>query len=144
MSGFESESKLEERMIEQLKKQGYEQVIINNETDLINNFRTQLNKHNEEVLAGNPLSDKEFERLLTKIMNKSVFQSATDLRQKQDIERDNGKRIYLELFNTKDWCKNLYQVSHQITVNGTYTNRYDVTLLINGLPLVQIELKEEE
>ena len=141
MSGFESESKLEERMIEQLKKQGYEQVIINNETDLINNFRTQLNKHNEEVLAGNPLSDKEFERLLTKIMNKSVFQSATDLRQKQDIERDNGKRIYLELFNTKDWCKNLYQVSHQITVNGTYTNRYDVTLLINGLPLVQIELK---
>lgn len=141
MSGFESESKLEERMIEQLKKQGYEQVIINNETDLINNFRTQLNKHNEEVLDGNPLSDKEFERLLTKIMNKSVFQSATDLRQKQDIERDNGKRIYLELFNTKDWCKNLYQVSHQITVNGTYTNRYDVTLLINGLPLVQIELK---
>lgn len=141
MSSFESESKLEERMIEQLKKQGYEYIAINNENDLINNFRNQLNKHNEEVLAGNPLSDKEFERLLTKIMNKSVFQSATDLRQKQDIERDNGKRIYLELFNTKDWCKNLYQVSHQITVNGTYTNRYDVTLLINGLPLVQIELK---
>lgn len=141
MSNYESEYVLEEKMICQLIKQGYEKVEINDEKDLLNNFRNQIYRHNEEILEHKPLSDKEFEKLLVKISNKSVFQSAKELRQKQDIERDDGKKVYIELFNSKDWCKNLYQVTHQITVNGVYTNRYDVTLLVNGLPLVQIELK---
>ncbi len=78
---------------------------------------------------------------MVKISGKGIFQSAKELRQKQDIQRDDESIIYLELFNTKDWGRNNFQVTHQTTVEGKYTNRYDVTILINGLPLVQIELK---
>ena len=109
--------------------------------DLERNFREQINEHNKFRLEEKPLSDKEFERLMIKISGKGVFQSAKELRQLQDIQRDDGTIAYIELFNTREWCQNNFQVTHQTTVEGKYTNRYDVTLLINGLPLVQIELK---
>ena len=141
MGVYESEARLENRMIDQLVKQGYEQVQIDDVNSLEKNFREQVNKHNKIELKGKNLSDKEFERLMVKISGKGVFQSAKELRQKQDIQRDDGTIIYIELFNTKDWCKNTFQVTHQTTVEGRYTNRYDVTILINGLPLVQVELK---
>lgn len=141
MSGYESEARLENRMIDQLVKQGYSKVVIDDVESLERNFREQVNEHNKKELNGKQLSDKEFERLMVKISGKGVFQSAKELRQKQDIQRDDGTVIYIELFNTKDWCKNIFQVTHQTTVEGKYTNRYDVTILINGLPLVQIELK---
>ena len=141
MGSFESESRLEERMIDQLRKQGYQYVEINDVTELERNFREQVNLHNRGELKFKDLSDKEFERLMVKISGKGVFQSSKELRQKQDIQRDDGTIIYIELFNTKDWCKNTFQVTHQTTVEGKYTNRYDVTILINGLPLVQVELK---
>lgn len=141
MGVYESEARLENRMIDQLVKQGYEQVQIDDVNSLEKNFREQVNKHNKIELKGKDLSDKEFERLMVKISGKGVFQSAKELRQKQDIQRDDGTIIYIELFNTKDWCKNTFQVTRQTTVEGKYTNRYDVTILINGLPLVQVELK---
>lgn len=141
MGVYESEARLENRMIDQLVKQGYEQVQIDDVNSLEKNFREQVNKHNKIELKGKNLSDKEFERLMVKISGKGIFQSAKELRQKQDIQRDDGTIIYIELFNTKDWCKNTFQVTHQTTVEGKYTNRYDVTVLINGLPLVQVELK---
>ena len=141
MAVYESEAKLELRMAEQLKKQGYEYVEINDVVALEKNFRNQINKHNKVELKGKDLSDKEFEKLMIKISGKSIFQSAKELRQKQDIVRDDGTVVYIELFNTKEWCKNIFQITHQTTVEGKYTNRYDVTILINGLPLVQIELK---
>ncbi len=141
MGVYESESRLEDRMIDQLVKQGYEKVQINDVKDLENNFREQVNKHNKIELKNKPLSDKEFEKLMVKISGKGVYQSANELRQKQFIERDDGSKVYIELFNKNDWCKNIFQVTHQTTVEGKYVNRYDVTILINGLPLVQIELK---
>ena len=141
MRSYESESKLETRLISQLEKQGYEKVQIDDVESLEKNFRKQVNRHNKVELKGRDLSDKEFERLMVKISGKGVFQSAKELRQKQDIQRDDGTIVYIELFNTKDWCKNIFQVTHQTTVEGKYTNRYDVTILINGLPLVQLELK---
>ena len=141
MGIYESESKLEEKMIAQLVKQGYEKVQINDVKGLESNFREQVNKHNKIELKNKPLSDKEFEKLLVKISGKGVFASANELRQKQFIERDDGSKVYIELFNKNDWCKNIFQVTHQTTVEGKYVNRYDVTILINGLPLVQIELK---
>lgn len=141
MSNYESEARLEDRMIDQLRKQGYQYVEINDVLELEKNFREQINLHNRSELNFKDLSDKEFERLMVKISGKGVFQSAKELRQKQDIQRDDGTIVYLELFNTRDWCKNIFQVTHQTTVEGKYTNRYDVTILINGLPLVQIELK---
>ena len=141
MGTYESESKLEDRMIDQLRKQGYQYIEINDVIELERNFREQVNLHNRAELKFKDLSDKEFERLMVKISGKGVFQSAKELRQKQDIQRDDGSIVYIELFNTKDWCRNNFQVTHQTTVEGKYTNRYDVTILINGLPLVQIELK---
>ena len=141
MGSYESESKLEDRMIDQLRKQGYQYIEINDVTELERNFREQVNLHNRGELNFKDLSDKEFERLMVKISGKGIFQSAKELRQKQDIQRDDGTIVYLELFNTKDWCRNTFQVTHQTTVEGKYTNRYDVTILINGLPLIQIELK---
>ena len=141
MGSYESESKLEDRMIDQLRKQGYQYVEINDVNELEKNFREQVNLHNRGELNFKDLSDKEFERLMVKISGKGIFQSAKELRQKQDIQRDDGSVVYIELFNTKDWCRNNFQVTHQTTVEGKYTNRYDVTILINGLPLVQIELK---
>ena len=141
MSNYESEAKLENRMIEQLRKQGYSYIEINDVKELEENFRSQVNLHNKVELKGKDLSDKEFEKLMIKISGKSIFQSAKELRQKHDIIRDDGTVAYIELCNTKEWCKNIFQVTHQTTVEGKYVNRYDVTILINGLPLIQIELK---
>lgn len=141
MGVYESEAKLEEKLIDQLVKQGYKKVQIDTVEDLERNFREQINEHNKFRLEEKPLSDKEFERLMIKISGKGVFQSAKELRQLQDIQRDDGTIAYIELFNTREWCQNIFQVTHQTTVEGKYTNRYDVTLLINGLPLIQIELK---
>ena len=141
MSNYESEAKLENRMIEQLRKQGYSYIEINDVKELEKNFRRQVNLHNKVELNGRDLSNKEFEKLMIKISGKSIFQSAKELRQKHDIIRDDGTVAYIELFNTKEWCKNIFQVTHQTTVEGKYVNRYDVTILINSLPLIQIELK---
>ncbi len=141
MVNYESEAKLEGRMIDQLRRQGYNYIEINDVKELEQNFRNQVNLHNKVELKGKDLSDKEFEKLMIKISGKSIFQSAKELRQKHYIIRDDGTIAYIELFNTKEWCKNLFQVTHQTTVEGKYVNRYDVTILINGLPLVQIELK---
>ncbi len=141
MGVYESEAKLEEKLLDQLVKQGYKKVQIDTVEDLEKNFREQINEHNKNRLDEKPLSDKEFERLMIKISGKGVFQSAKELRQLQTIQRDDGTTAYIELFNTREWCQNIFQVTHQTTVEGKYVNRYDVTLLINGLPLVQIELK---
>jgi type I restriction enzyme R subunit len=138
---YQSEQQLEDEMIRQLTLLGYQKVSIPTVEHLQQNFRTQINRLNKENLNGSPLSDKEFERLLLKIEGKSVFESAKILRDKETITRDDDGTLYLLLFDTKEYRNNHLQVTHQTTVIGRYTNRYDVTLLINGLPLVQIELK---
>jgi type I restriction enzyme R subunit len=133
---YESEKELENKLISQLVSDGYERVIIHTEDELKANFRNQIEKHNAIKL-----SDKEFDRLLTQVGGKGIFASAKNLRQKQVIKSDKDKDLYIELFDSKDWCRNLFQVSNQITQVGRYETRYDVTILINGLPVVQIELK---
>lgn len=139
--GYQSEAQLEDHLIKQLKTQGYETVQLPDYEAVKNNFRAQLNKFNEAKLNGQPLTDKEFKRVLVATEDKSIYDSAKILRDKLLIEREDGTDLYLELLNTKKWCKNLFQVTHQTTLFGKYENRYDVTILINGLPLVQIELK---
>lgn len=96
----------------------------------------QLEKHNHIQL-----SDAEFEKVLNILNKGSVFEKAKTLRQKQHILRDNGDNLYFEFLNVEHWCQNEYQVTNQIKQEGRFDNRYDVTLLINGLPLIQIELK---
>ncbi|MHA1168955.1 MAG: HsdR family type I site-specific deoxyribonuclease, partial [Candidatus Hodarchaeales archaeon] len=127
---------LEEKLVQQLTELGYGLVHLKDEADLIINLKAQLEKHNNIRF-----SDKEFEKVLNILNKGSVFEKAKTLREKQHIIRDNGDNLYFEFINTEHWCQNQYQVTHQVTVEGKYKNRYDVTLLINGLPLVQIELK---
>jgi type I restriction enzyme R subunit len=127
---------LEEQLIAKLQELGYALVYVQNEAELIANLKQQLEKHNNIAF-----SDKEFEKVLNILSKGSVFEKAKTLREKQHIIRDNGDNLYFEFINTEQWCQNQYQVTHQVSIEGKYKNRYDVTLLINGLPLVQIELK---
>ncbi len=127
---------LEDQLIIQLKELGYALVHLKNEDELIINLKAQLEKHNNIRF-----SDKEFEKVLNILSKGSVFEKAKTLRARQHIIKDNGDNMYFEFINTDHWCQNQFQVTHQVTMEGKYKNRYDVTLLINGLPLVQIELK---
>ncbi|MGL5330460.1 MAG: type I restriction endonuclease subunit R [Peptostreptococcaceae bacterium] len=138
---YQSEAQLEENLIKQLVSQGFNRVTIADEDGLKNNFRKELFEHNKAKLNNEPFTDKEFERILRHVEGKSVFQSSMVLRDKFILEREDSSEVYIEFFDTQNWCKNRFQVTNQTTVVGKYTNRYDVTLLINGLPLVQIELK---
>lgn len=130
------EQVLENQLIEQLSNQGYTKISIPDEASLLANLKTQLEKHNNITFTAN-----EFERVLNILSKGSVFEKAKTLREKQHIVRDNGDNLYFEFLNTEHWCQNQYQVTNQVTIEGSYKNRYDVTLLVNGLPLVQIELK---
>src|SRR5690606_15246264 len=132
----QSEQILEEQLITQLRKLGYAYLPIADEKALLSNLKSQLEKHNQISF-----SDAEFDKVLNLLNKGSVFEKAKTLRQKQHIVRDNGDNLYFEFLNVEHWCQNQYQVAHQVTQEGKYKNRYDVTLLINGLPLVQIELK---
>ncbi|UBZ08138.1 type I restriction endonuclease subunit R [Salegentibacter mishustinae] len=136
MSATQSEQILENKLVDQLQNLGYKKVIIPNEDALIANLKTQLEKHNNVSF-----SDDEFSRVLNILSKGSVFEKAKTLREMQHIVRDNGDNLYFEFLNTIHWCQNQYQVTHQVTIDGNYKNRYDVSLLVNGLPLVQIELK---
>ena len=134
----QSEGELENKLIEQLVQLGYKSVTIRDEDDLVANLKTQL----EELNNIEPLSEKEFAQILNNLRKGSIYDKAKLLRQpKIDYTKDDGTVGYISLLNSIDWCKNKYQVTNQITINGKYKNRYDVTILINGLPLVQIELK---
>lgn len=137
--GYQSEAELEERLMQKLAGQGYERIVINDYDALVANFKKELERLNSDIL-NRPLSDSEFSRVMNSIDSKSIYASAKQLRDKFLIELDDGEEKYFELFSN-DPDKNHYQVSNQITVVGKYKNRYDVTILVNGLPIVQIELK---
>jgi len=132
----QTEQQLENSLVSQLQTLGWDLVEIADEEALVENLKKQLEKHNEVLL-----SDFEFKQVLNKISRGNIFEKAKILRDRVDYTRDDGTTGYLELINQLHWCKNEYQVTHQITMTGKYTNRYDVTLLVNGLPLCQIELK---
>ena len=127
---------LEEQLVAQLQTMGYAGVTIVDEKDLLTNLKAQLEKHNKKEFTA-----KEFDRVLNILNKGSVFEKAKTLRERQHILKDNGEDLYFEFINTEHWCQNQFQVTHQVSIDGVYKNRYDVTLLINGLPLVQIELK---
>lgn len=134
--GIQSEAVLEENLIKQLSSLNYKRVSIDNEEDLLSNLKEQLEKHNKTTLT-----DQEFKFILNHLDKGAVFDKAEILRDKVAVPVENGNTKYIEFLDTKNWCKNLFQVTNQVTIKGKYENRYDVTILINGLPLVQIELK---
>lgn len=139
----QSEYALEEELVGQLAKQGWSRIAFEDMEHFETNFRSQLQVHNKKVFADEPLSDAEFRRILAHIKDRGVFESAMLLREpSHTLSRDNGTTVHYSLFNEKEWCKNNFQVAQQVETTGdTWQYRYDVTLLVNGLPLVQVELK---
>ena len=115
---------------------GYTRVPITSADELRANLKKQLEIHNKLEL-----SDGEFNKILNHLDKGNVFERAKTLRDRFNLSRDDGSSCYVQFFNTEHWCQNQYQVTNQVEIEGKYQNRYDVTLLINGLPLVQIELK---
>ncbi|PAT00996.1 deoxyribonuclease HsdR [Candidatus Izimaplasma bacterium ZiA1] len=143
---IQTEKNIENNLIRDLTSNGYEYVVLDDKLGLEKNFKKQLEKHNEEKLQKcgvSSFSDSEFKRILHHLEGGTIFQKASRLRSELDFQLDNGELIYISFLNTEKWCKNQFQVTNQITYRGKYENRYDVTLLINGLPLVQIELKRK-
>ena len=101
------------------------------------NFRTKF-----EILNRVKLSDTEFARLKEEIITPDVFLASKELRQRNTVVREDGTQLQYSLVNITDWCKNDYEVINQLRMNTENSNqRYDVILLINGVPVVQIELK---
>ena len=142
---IQSEAALEEGLIKTLVGNSYERVIIKEEENLRENFKRQLEKHNRRELEVNGrtgFTDAEFDRILLHLEGGTRFEKAKKLRDLYTLQTDDGKNIWVEFLNTKKWCQNEFQVANQITVEGRKKCRYDVTILVNGLPLVQIELKK--
>lgn len=133
------EFQIEENLIKQLTelKYNYRPDIVDRKT-LEQNFKTKF-----EALNRVNLSESEFLRLREEIINPDVFAASKMLRERNYFQREDGTPLHYTLVNIKDWCKNDYEVINQLRINTENSNhRYDVILLINGLPVVQIELKK--
>lgn len=140
-SSYQSEAQLEDAFIKQLCAQGYEYLAINSEEDLIANLRKQL-----ELLNKVTFSDKEWERIFKGWIasdNEGIVERTRRIQQDHvyPLRRDNGTVKNIQLLDKRNVYNNRLQVMNQYTQTGNHENRYDVTILINGLPLVHVELK---
>ncbi len=132
----QSEAILENNLIHQLVGLGYAPVRINDEAAMLVNLQRQL-----EAFNGLKFSEREFESILNHLGKGNVFERAKLLRDRFELHTDDEEVRYIRFFNPAEPEKNRFQVTNQISIAGVHKNRYDVTLLVNGLPLVQIELK---
>lgn len=132
------EKDIEDDLIKQLEELKYTyRPDITDRTSLEQNFRRKF-----EALNRVRLSENEFLRIKEELIESDVFAASKKLRELQYIEREDGTPLYYTLVNIKEWCKNDFEVISQLRMNTESSHqRYDVILLINGLPLVQIELK---
>ena len=132
------ESEIEEFLVAKLQELKYiYRPDIRNRVKLEANFREKF-----EALNHVKLTDGEFERLLDEIVTSDVYKAAQTLRNREAFTRDDGTPLNYTLVDIEDWCKNTFEVVNQLRINTDYSHhRYDVILLINGVPVVQIELK---
>ncbi|EAJ7109380.1 type I restriction endonuclease subunit R [Campylobacter upsaliensis] len=141
-SSYQSEAQLEKELIATLQAQGYEYAKITDEKSLESNLRTKL-----EELNSTALSDTEWRRFFAQVLsraNASIVEKSVLIQEDyiQPLERDNGSIINFKLIDKADIHKNSLQVINQYeATTPTRSHRYDVTILVNGLPLVHIELK---
>ena len=135
---IQSEAQLEQQFLDKLQELKYVyRSDIHNLDALEKNFREKF-----ERLNFVSLSYDEFRRLLQENVTSDVFTASKRLREKQTFTRSDGTTFDYSLVNLRDWCKNDYEVVSQLTINTTNSRqRYDVIIMVNGLPLVQIELK---
>lgn len=134
----QKERDIEQKLIAKLEDLKYiYRPDIRDKAALEQNFRVKF-----EALNRVRLTDAEFARLRDEIINADVFQAAKTLREYGYFQREDGTPLHYMLVNLKDWCKNDFEVINQLRINTDNSHhRYDVILLINGLPVVQIELK---
>ena len=132
----QSEAILENNLINQLIGLGYASVKIQDGEAFMANLQSQLAAFNHTTFTA-----KEFDAILNHLAKGNVFEKAKTLRDRFHLTKQDGTSFYVRFFDHEDWHNNKYQVSNQVQQQGSYLNRYDVTLLVNGLPLVQIELK---
>lgn len=132
------ESTIEQELIDKLGELKYTlRPDIRDRAAMERNFREKF-----EALNRVSLTDAEFNRLLEEIVTPDVFKAAHTLRHRNAFTRDDGTPLNYTLVNINDWCKNDFEVASQFRINTDYSyHRYDVLLLINGVPAVQIELK---
>lgn len=133
---MQSEALLEQSLLTQLSSIGYSLVQVQDGDTLLLNLKSQL-----EAFNNTKFSQKEFDAILNHLEKGNVFDKAKTLRDRFHLVKENGESYYVRFFNNDDWTKNLFQVTNQVQQKGSFLNRYDVTILVNGLPLVQIELK---
>ena len=133
-----TEQEIEQALIEKLGDLKYTfRPDIRDRAALEQNFRQHF-----EALNRVHLTDSEFARLLEEIVSPDVFTAAKTLREMNAFTRDDGTPLNYTLVNIRDWCKNTFEVVNQLRINTDNSNhRYDVLILINGVPCVQIELK---
>lgn len=133
-----AERDLEEDLVAKLRDLKYEyRPEIRDRASLEANFRRKFEQLNRVTLT-----DGEFQRLLDEIVTPDVFTAARTLRERNNFTRDDGTPLNYTLVNIRDWCKNSFEVVNQLRINTDNSHhRYDVVLLINGVPVVQIELK---
>ncbi len=133
-----TESQIEKGLIAKLTQLKYtHRRDIHDRDTLEQNFREKF-----EALNRVHLTDSEFTRLMEQIISADVFVTAKRLRERNSFERDDGTPLFYTLVNIKEWCKNTFEVVNQLRINTDNSHhRYDVVLLINGVPVVQIELK---
>ena len=134
----QKESQIEQHFIRHLEGLGYKYCKdIKDRASLEQNFRNKF-----EALNNVRLTDGEFERLMGNIISSDVYKASKTLRDKVEVVHDDGTTRFYPLVNLQNWCKNDYEVINQLRINthSSY-HRYDVIILINGLPLVQVELK---
>ena len=133
----QSEQILEDNLVAQLIGQGYALVAVTDEVTMLANLKAQL-----EAFNGMTLTAGEFTKVLHHLSRSSgVFAKAKILRDRMKLTKEDGQTVYIEFFDSVNPLRNRYQVTQQVAIEGSYKNRYDVTILVNGLPLVQIELK---
>jgi type I restriction enzyme R subunit len=133
-----AERQLEDELVAKLLGLKYEyRSNIRDRATLEKNFRDKFNALNHVRL-----SDGEFQRLLDEIVTPDVFTAAHTLRNRNSFTRDDGTPLNYTLVNIADWCKNTFEVVSQLRINTDDSHhRYDVVLLINGVPVAQVELK---
>lgn len=138
---YQSEADLEKELINILQNNGYEYTDIKNAGDLLSNLRKQLTK-----LNGYKFTDNEWKQILAKYLinkNESIVEKTHKIQEDfiYNLKRDNGETKNIYIIDKKNIHNNFLQVINQYETQGSYKNRYDVTILVNGLPLVHIELK---
>lgn len=139
---YQSEAQLEDKFIKDLVSQGYEKLLFNSEAELINNLRSCL-----EELNNYKFSDIEWDNFFRNVLSNSndgIVEKAKKIQEDstaQVLIRDDGSTKNIYLIDKVNIHNNKLQVINQYEITGTRDNRYDVTVLVNGLPLVHVELK---